>query len=114
MQPSLAFAEQQQRIIAQREQRAAQHGEYRELVVRPFDGLSGVAQRENLLASVERVASDEHVGDSTRLERPDIGARQVAAPGAHSLEQKTEVASLERNRPRRIVPLRDRPAALAN
>src|SRR5581483_7425513 len=62
----------QQLFVADREQRAAQDREHRQLVFRPFDGRQGGAQRFDLGAVVKRAAADEQMRDAARFESLDV------------------------------------------
>ena len=66
----------EQRVVGEREERAAQRRVDRELVVGPLDRGERVAHRLHLLALVKRSAADEHVRDAPRLERAHVGARR--------------------------------------
>ena len=74
-------AAREQRVVGEREERTAQRREHRELVVGPLDRGERVAQRDHLLALVERAAADQHVRDAARLERAHVGPRHVVAEG---------------------------------
>ena len=63
----------EQLLVADREQRAAQRREHRQLVVGPLDRRQRRAQRLDLLALVEALAADEQVRHAARLERLDVG-----------------------------------------
>ena len=67
----------EQHVVAEREQRAAQRAEDRQLVVRPLDRGERGAQRLDLLALVEALAADEQVRQAARLERLHVGPRHV-------------------------------------
>ena len=64
----------EQLLVADREERAAQRREHRQLVVRPLDRGERGADGLDLFALVERLAADEHVRDAARLERLDVRA----------------------------------------
>ena len=69
----------EQQVVGEREERAAQRGIDRQLVVGPLDGAERHAQRVDLLALVERLAADEQVRHAARLERLDVG-RVTSSP----------------------------------
>ena len=72
MEPAADVVVLEQLLVANREQRAAQRREDRELIVRPFDRHQRRAQRFDLLAIVERLAANEQMLDAARLERFDV------------------------------------------
>src|SRR4029079_12680182 len=102
----------EQFFVANREQRAAQRGEHRKLVVRPFDGRQRRADGFDLLAVVERLAADEQLADAACLERLDVLARDVFAVADKPSEQQTDMARLERYPQLRVTALRHRPSTL--
>ena len=65
----------QQLLVADREQRAAQRREHRQLIVRPLDRGQRRAERFDFLAIVEGLAADEHVTHAAGLERPHVRLR---------------------------------------
>ena len=67
----------EEHVVAEREQRAAQRPEHRQLVVRPLDRGERRAQRLDLLALVEALAADQQVRQAARLERLHVGPRDV-------------------------------------
>ncbi len=81
----------EQLLVADREERAAQRRKHRQLVVGPLDRRERGAQRLDLLALVERAAADEHVRDAARLERLDVGARDVGLPAHEAPEEQADV-----------------------
>ena len=85
----------QQLLVADREQRAPQRREHRQLVVRPLDRGQRRADRLDLLAIVERLAADQHVMHAARLERADVGLRHVLAEAEEAPEQDADVARLD-------------------
>ena len=91
--------ESEERLVAEREERPAQRRKDPELVVGPFDRGEGVAQRDDLLAIVERAPAHEHVRDAPRLQRADVGPRDVRAEIAEPAEEDGDVARPDR-RPR--------------
>ena len=97
MQRAGRCAEREQRVVGEREERAAQRGEHRQLVVGPLDRGERVAQRLDLLALVERAAADQDVrrggAPRARARRP----RDVAAEGAEAPEEQADVARLDRH-----------------
>ena len=88
----------QQRTVVEREERAAQRGEHRQLVVGPLDGSERVAERLDLLALVERAAADQHVGQVARLERAHVRPRDVVAQRSEAAEQQADVRGSPRER----------------
>ena len=105
-------AKAQQRAVVEREQRAAQRGEDRQLVVGPLDRAERVAQRLDLLALVERSALDQDVRDMTRLQRAHVGARDVAAISAEAPKEHADVARLDRDALLGLLARGHRPSAL--
>ena len=91
----------EQLFVADREQRAAQRREHRQLIVRPLDRHQRGPQRLDLVAIVKRLAADEQVLHAARLERFDVGARDVLAEAHEAAEQDADVTRLQRNAPRR-------------
>ena len=81
----------EQLLVADREQRAAQRREHRQLVVRPLDRGERGADRLDLLAIVERLAADQQVRDAARLERLDVRPRDVLAEADETPEQDADV-----------------------
>ena len=84
----------EQLLVADREQRAAQRREHRQLVVRPLDRGERRAEGLDFLAIVEGLAADEHVLDAARLERADVRLRDVLAETEEPPEQDADVARL--------------------
>ena len=90
----------EQRVVADREQRAAHRAEHRQLVVRPLDRGERRAHRLDLFAIVERLAADEQVRHAARLERLHVGPRHVLHVAAalvvdarvEAAEQQADVA----------------------
>ena len=72
METLVAMAIGEQRLVVDREQRAAQRREHRQLVVGPLDRRQRGANRLDLLAVVKRLAADEQVRHAARLERVDV------------------------------------------
>ena len=69
----------EQRLVVDREQRAAQRREHREFVVGPFDGGERGPHGFHFLAAVERLPADQQVRDAARLERVHVG-RVTSSP----------------------------------
>ena len=65
-------AELEQMLVVDREERALQRREHRQLVVRPLDGGQRRADRLDLFASVKRLAADEQMRNAARLDRVDV------------------------------------------
>ncbi len=84
----------EQLLVADREERPAQRGEDRQLIVGPLDRHQRRAQRLDLLAIVERRAADEQVPDAARLERLDVRPRDVLAEADEAAEQDADVPRL--------------------
>ena len=82
----------EERVVAEREERTAQRGKDPEFVIRPFDGGEGIAQRDDLLAIVERATADQHVRNAPRLERADVGPGDVGREVAESAKEDADVA----------------------
>ena len=89
----------EQLLVANREERASQRREHRQLVVRPLDRGQRGADGFDFLALVKRSAADEHVRDAARLERLDVGARDVGLPAHETAEQKADVLRRDLDRP---------------
>src|SRR5439155_344055 len=111
MQPAVALAEEEQRVVAQREERTLEDREYRQLVVGPLDGGGGGAHRQHFLSRVVRSPADRHVRDPPRFQRVDVSTGEVAAVVAHALEEQAHVPRLHRH-PILAVALAHLPAAL--
>ena len=107
-----ALAVREQRLVAEREERAAQRAVDRELVVRPLDRGERGAQALDLLALVERLAADQHVRDAARLERLDVRLRDVGAALREAPEQQAHVPRRDGQILARPLALRHAPAAL--
>ena len=78
----------EQRLVAQREERAAQRRKDLELVIGPLDRRERVAQRDDLFAIMERTPTDQDVGYAPRLERADVRPRDVGAEIPEAAEEK--------------------------
>jgi hypothetical protein len=104
----------QQDVVAEGEERAAQRGEYAQLVVRPLDRDERVAQREHLLAVVIRAPAHEDVGHAAHLQRSHVGPRHVVTEALEATEEETHVPGLEGHGLARLLALGDRPAALTH
>ena len=102
----------EQLLVADGEQGTAQRGEDRQLIVRPFDRHQRGAQRLDLVAIVKRLAAHEQVLHAARLERFDVGPRDVFAEAHEAPEENADVARLHRDAPAGRVALGDGPAAL--
>ena len=96
----------QQLLVVDREQRAFQRREHRQLVVGPFDGGERRANRLDFLAAVKRLAADEQMRNAARLDRVGVLARHVLAEADEPAEQDGDVPRLKRH-----AALRSRPAA---
>ena len=81
----------EQLFIADREERAAQRRKHRQLIVGPLDRGQGGAKRLDLFALVKGAPADEHVRDAARLERLDVGTRDVGLPAHKTPEQQADV-----------------------
>ena len=104
----------EQLLIANREQRAAQSREDRELIVRPLDRHQRRAQRFDFVAIVERLAANQEMFDAARLERFDVRPCDVLTEADEAAKQDADVTRLERNPLIAFVALGDRPAALVH
>ena len=87
----------EQRLVAEREERAAQRGEDLELVIGPLDRRDGVAQRDDLFAIMERTAADEDVGYAPRFERADVGPRDVGTEIPEAAEENGDMPRPDRH-----------------
>ena len=81
----------EQLFIADREKRAAQRRKHGQLIVGPLDGRQRRPERLDFLALVKGAAANEHVWNSTRLERFDVGTRDIRLPAHESPEEETDV-----------------------
>src|SRR5258705_13781581 len=81
----------EQLLVTDREQRPAQRGEYRELVVGPPDGGERGTERLHFFAIVEALAADEDVAHTPRFERAHIGLRHVFAKAQEPPEEDADV-----------------------
>ena len=96
-QASEVMAKAQDLFVAHGQQRTAQHGVHAELVVGPFDGFQGRAQRHHLFAIVERATAHQNVGYSARFQRLHVRASGVAVVGLEALEEQANVARFDRH-----------------
>ncbi len=103
----------EQLFVADREERSAQRRKHRQLIVGPLDRGERGAHRLDLFALVERAAADEHVRDAARLERLDVGPRDVGLPADEPPEQQADVLGRDLDG-RGAAPLGDLPAALVD
>ena len=71
------MAELEQMLVVDREQRSLERRKHRQLVVGPFDGGERRADRLDFLAAVERLAADQQMRNTARLDRVDVVAREV-------------------------------------
>ena len=88
----------EQLFIADGEEWTAQRRKDRQLVVRPLDGGQRGANRLDFLALVERSPADEHVRDPARLERLDVGTRDVGLPAHEAAKQQADVLGRDLDR----------------
>src|SRR5690242_17987512 len=102
----------EQVLVADREERTSQRGEHRQLIVWPFDRGQGRAQGFDLLAIVKRLAADEQVLHSARVERIDVWARHVVAVAEKAAEENADVPGLQADEPVGMRTLGDFPSAL--
>ena len=65
----------EQLLVVDREERALERREHRQLVVGPFDGGERRAYRLDLFAAVKRLAADEQMRNAARLDR--VGVRRA-------------------------------------
>ena len=117
MQRSMMVAILEQRLVVDREERAAQRREHRQLVVGPLDGRERAADRLHLLAFVKRLAADEQVRDTARFERVHVRTRHVLAEVKEPAKQDGHVPRLDGHRHRQRVARRafgDGPPALVH
>src|SRR5437763_14243475 len=84
-------------LIVDREERALERRKHRQLIVGPFDGRERRANRLDFLAAVKRLAADEQVGNTTRLDRVDVLAGDVLAEAHEAPEQDRDMARLKRH-----------------
>ncbi len=102
----------EQRVVAEREERAVQGREDAELVVRPLDGGQRVAQRDDLFALVIRAPAYEDVGNMARLERPHVFTGDVVPSVHEATREETDVTRDDGDGLVRTLAFRDRPATL--
>ena len=88
--PNCIF-EVEQRIVEHREEAAAQHREDAELVVRPFDGAQGGAQRADFLATMKTFRAHQQVGNAARFQAAHIFLRQVGTVIGEAPEEDTDM-----------------------
>ena len=88
----------EQVLVCDREERAAQRREHRQLVVRPLDRGERRADRFDLFALVERASADEHVRDAARLERLDVGPGDIGLPADEAAEEQADVLGRDGDR----------------
>src|SRR2546427_11141108 len=112
MQPTEALPVFHQLLVADGEERTLERRVHGELVVGPLDGRERRAQALDLLAQVERAAADQQMRNPARLERLDIGARDVVAERREAPEEQADVARRDRHRLAGPLALGDLPAAL--
>src|SRR4030095_10204819 len=86
----------EQLLVADREERSAQRRKHRTLIVPPFDCRERRANGFDLLAVVERLATDEQLANAARFERLDVLPRDVFAVADKPAEQEADMARLER------------------
>ena len=82
----MLMTKREERVVADREERAAQGRVDAELVVGPFDGRERVANREHLFALVKRSTADQHVRDVAHFERAHVRPRDVLSELLETLE----------------------------
>ena len=87
----------EQLFVANREQRAAQRREHRQLVVRPFDGGESGADGLDLFTPVEGLSADEQVRNPARLDSLEIGMGDVLVVAREPPEQHRNVPRLNRH-----------------
>ncbi len=102
----------EQIVVADGEQRPAQRGIHRQLIVGPLDGQQRRAQRLDLLAVVKGLAADQQVADTARFQCVHVVARHVLAVRQEAAEQDADVPRFERYATVRCPPLRHRPSAV--
>src|SRR5262249_58619312 len=85
----------EQELIVYRKERTFQRREHRQLVVGPLDRGERRANRLDFLAAVKRLAADEQVRHTARLERIDVFARDVFAEADESAEEEGDVPRLQ-------------------
>ena len=81
----------EQLLVPNRKERSTQRRKHRQLIVRPLDRGERGAQGLDLFALVERAPADQDVRDAARLERLDVGARDVGLPADEAPEQQADV-----------------------
>ena len=102
----------QQLLVSDAKERATQRGEYRELVVGPFDRQQRRAKRFNLFTVVKRLTPDEEMPHAARFERLHVRPRNVVAVTDEAPEENADVPRFEWNSLCRVSPLCNRPVAV--
>src|SRR5262245_54439176 len=87
----------QQLLVADREQRTAQRGKYREFVFGPLDGGQRGAQSLDLCAIVNRPARDQELGNAASFEGVDVGSRHILLKTDEAAEQEADMTRLNRH-----------------
>ena len=118
MQPAHVMAICEQCLVVDREQRASERREQRELIVGPFDGGERRANGRHFLALVKGSSPDEQMANPACLQRVDVRSRDIGAKGVESTKQQADVPRLDRHASDLaaiVCPaFRDRPSALTN
>src|SRR5687767_12523522 len=84
-------------LVVDCEERALQRREHRKLVVGPFDCGEGGPNGLHLFPTVERLATDQEVRHTTRLDGVGIGSRDIGAEAHEPPEEKRYVPRLDRD-----------------
>src|SRR5262249_38691124 len=103
----------EQVLVADGEQRRAKRRKHRHLIVGPLDRRERRANGLNLFTIVKRLAANEHVADTSCLERLHVRLRDVFAETEKPPEQKAHMLGLK-SYGLLTRPLGDLPAALAD
>ena len=93
----------QQLFVADRKQRAAQSGKYRQLVFGPLDSSQSGAQRLDLRAIMKRAAADQQMSNAARFESFDIRPGHVLLVADKAAEQQADMARLNRHEMLRFI-----------
>ena len=109
MKSAMTFVPVEQILVSDREQRAAQRREHRQLVVRPLDRRQRGADGLDLLALVEALPADEDMRNPAGIQRVHVRPRDVVSERDEAPEQHADVAGSHSPAASRDQPLDERP-----
>ena len=109
-----SMTEFEEQLVVDREERSLERSEDRQLVVRPFDRGQGGTHRLHFLTAVKGLAANQEMRNAARLDRVDVGARDIVTEADEPPEQDRDVPRLERHAALGTIghALRDLPAIL--